>query len=142
MLASQSRADAESLEDVTQHVFARAAADDLVEPNPRSLEIDQQEFFGDVLGRGSVARGLEGCATRVEKCDMPRIGNRRLISQGLLADKRARDHPAQCVEAIAGQRAHGNNAAFADPKAPRRTFMIAFIETCRAVALVQDDDSI
>src|SRR6266571_4465885 len=101
MLASQSLADAESLEDLTQHVFACAAADDLVESNSRGLKIDQQEFFGDILGYGSMARGLERCAARVEECDVPRIGNRRLISQALFADERARDHPAERVQAIA-----------------------------------------
>src|SRR5689334_24684713 len=44
--------DAETLEDMTQHVFARAPADDFVEAAPRALQIDEQKFFRNILRFG------------------------------------------------------------------------------------------
>src|SRR5689334_5243586 len=52
-------ADAETLEDMTQHVFARAPADDLVETRPRVLQIDEQKFFRNILRVGCLSRGVE-----------------------------------------------------------------------------------
>src|SRR5258706_14482682 len=50
---------AEALEDMTQHVFARASPHDLIESEPGGLQIDQQKFFRYILGIRRVARGMK-----------------------------------------------------------------------------------
>ena len=58
---------AEPLEDVAQHIFARAAADDLVQACAGSLQIGQQEFFWNVRGCGrlrySYHQSVVACVT-------------------------------------------------------------------------------
>src|SRR5258706_2509049 len=61
---------AEALEDVAQHVFARASADDFIEPEPGGLQIDQQKFFRYVLGIRRVPRGVKRRAALFEQRDV------------------------------------------------------------------------
>jgi hypothetical protein len=64
---------AEALEDMAQHVFAGASADDLIEPEPPGLQVDQEKFFWQVPGIRRIARGVERCAALFEQRDVPGV---------------------------------------------------------------------
>jgi hypothetical protein len=102
---------AEPLEDVTQYVLARAAADDLVEACAGRLQIGEQKFLRDVRRRGGVARGDERNTTLLEQRDMSRVRDRRSVAQSLVSNESVRDCLMQSVEAVAGERTYVNASA-------------------------------
>src|SRR5215213_3903662 len=68
---------AEPLENVSQYIFARAAAHNLVQAFARVLEIGEQELFrNDVLVDG-VSRREKRTTALLQQRDVPRIRDRR-----------------------------------------------------------------
>src|SRR4030095_12188519 len=99
---------AEPLEDVTQYIFARAAADDLVQAGSGSLQIRQQEFLWNVPCCRRITRHDERNAALLEQRDVSRVRDRCRVAQRLFPNERASDCLTQFVEAVAGERTHPN----------------------------------
>src|SRR5262245_52472195 len=99
---------AEPLEDVAQHIFARAAADDLVQARAGRLQIGQQEFLWNVRRRGRFMRGDERDAALFEQRDVSCIRDGCGVAQPLFSNERDRNCVTQLVEAVAGERTHRN----------------------------------
>src|SRR4030095_1276494 len=96
---------AEPLEDVTQYIFARAAADDLVQAGSGSPQIPQQAILWK---RPRFTRHDERNAALLEQRDVSRVRDRCRVAQRLFPNERASDCLTQFVEAVAGERTHPN----------------------------------
>src|SRR5512138_1534152 len=95
---------AEPLEDVAQHIFARAAANDLVQTCAGSLQIGQQEFFWNVRGCGRLTCGDERDAALFEQRDVSCVRDGCGVAQPLLSNQCDRDCLTQFLEAVTGER--------------------------------------
>ena len=76
----------EALEDLSENVVARAAADDLVEQAARVLQIGKREFFGGAVRQGIRAAG-ESLVRAREQIEMPLVRDGRRVARDRSIDQ-------------------------------------------------------